>query len=76
MSEWISVDDWLPPKGKSRSQWYIFRSNGDQGCAWFDGSFFSAGSFTFKDVTHWAPLMQSPEVQATKKMVEEAYSNE
>jgi hypothetical protein len=61
MSDWISVRDRLPTKSRSQKQWLVYRRNGTQAAAWFNGKFFSVGFTTFKDVTHWRQLPQPPE---------------
>lgn len=60
MIEWVSVNDRLPTKGRSKRQWQVYRKNGTQACAWFNGEFFQVGFTTFKDVTHWGELPKPP----------------
>lgn len=56
-SDWISVDDGLPTKGKSAKQWLCKRKNGKYVAAWWDGKRFYVGYTTFDDVTEWRTLI-------------------
>jgi len=57
---WIKIEDGLPTKTKSKKQWQIYRSNGDQAAAFWDGKNFNVGFTIFKDVTRWQPLPTPP----------------
>ena len=60
MSEWISVDDWLPEEGQSVI--YYFDVVGMHfGKYYGDNCFGGRSGFLTGDVTHWMPLPELPE---------------